>query len=100
MNCCRSKQDFEKEILQHIERTTKVINHSMINQDALILATAEKDDVDLEKYKQQVLKDIDGELLLMYLDRGLVVPFIVPFGILLINVYFSRICTFCKTSLF
>ena len=58
----RRKQDFEKEILQRIERTTKVINHSIINQDALILATAEKEDVDLGKYKEQILRDIQGQL--------------------------------------
>ena len=38
----------------------------MINQDALILATAEKDNVDLDKYKQQVLKDIEGKTLFLH----------------------------------
>ena len=64
ISICRSKKEIEVEILHHIERCTKIVNHNMINTEAFILAQAEKEDVDLEKYKTKILTDIQGMNLL------------------------------------
>ena len=56
----RPNKDVEKEILEQIQRCTKIVNHNMINQQAFILAHAEKEQIDIQRFKSQVIKDMEG----------------------------------------
>ena len=57
----RSKKNIEKQLLAQIQSCTKVIKHNMINQDAFVLAQADQQEVDLNKYREQIKKELEGE---------------------------------------
>ena len=58
MYVCR-KQDSEDAILKSIERCSNMINQSVIEHTAYIRASAQKKELDLNKFKEDVKNDMN-----------------------------------------
>ena len=54
----RSEDKTEIEILQQIKKCADAVNTNMIEHTAYIRAAAEKKDMDLDKYKTEVRKEL------------------------------------------
>ena len=56
----RKRKDAEQQILQHIGSCSNAVTHTMINHNAFILSQADKEEVDLQKYRDKVMKQMQG----------------------------------------
>ena len=57
----RREQAPEDAILRQIEKCADAVNTNVIEHTAYIQASAEKNNIDLEKYKEKVCKDMQSQ---------------------------------------
>ena len=55
-----SKKTSEDEILESIKKCTQAVNNGVIEQTAYIRAAAEKKEMNLEKYKEDIRRELNS----------------------------------------